>query len=91
MIEDVLDLWKDLVTRISVLVLLASVSVMIILSIVAVLVKLTGIFVVMFTLIWYILIVECISKVPMDNGFNHLMVRIHVNIQFLQSVKDIFH
>ena len=51
--------------------LLASVSVMMLLSSDTVLVLLTGIFVSVLTLIWSILMVEFISKVPADNGFNH--------------------
>ena len=53
------------------LMLLDSVSVMILLSSGAVLVFLTGNFVGVLTLIWSILIVECIYKVPVDNGFNN--------------------
>ena len=58
-------------TRIYMLMLLDSVSVMILLSSGAVLVFLTGNFVGVLTLIWSILIVECIYKVPVDNGFNN--------------------
>ena len=56
---------------ISMLVLLASVSVMILLSSIAIVVLLTGIFIGVLTLIWSILIVKCISKVPVNNGFNN--------------------
>ena len=69
-----------LLTGISVLMLFASVYVLILLSVVAVLVLLTGIFVGVLTLIWYILMVKFISKVPVENWFNHLMGWIHVNV-----------
>ena len=62
-----------LLTRISVLILLASFSVMIMLSNGALLVFLTVILVGMLTLIWSILMVECISKVSAYNGLNNLM------------------
>ena len=51
--------------------LLASVYMLILLFSVAVLVLLNGIFVGMLTLIWSILMAECISKVPVGNGFNN--------------------
>ena len=51
--------------------LLASISVMVMLSSVAVLVLITGIFVGVLTLIWSIMMVECISKVTVENWFNH--------------------
>ena len=60
-----------LLTRISILILLASVSVLILLSSGAVLVFMSGIVVDVLTLIWSILMVECISKVTVDNGFNN--------------------
>ena len=60
-----------LLTRIYMFMLLENVSVLILLSSDAVLVFLTGIFVGVLTLNWYILTVECISKVPIDNGFNY--------------------
>ena len=60
-----------LLYRISSLVLLASVSFMVLLSSCAVVILLTRIFVVVLTLIWSILMVECISKVTVDNGVNH--------------------
>ena len=53
--------------------LLVSVYVMILLFSVAVLVLLNGIFFGVLTLIWSILMAECISKVTVDNGLNHLM------------------
>ena len=61
-------IWVDTVTRISVLMLLASVSVIIILSIVSVLILLTGICFGALTLICTILMVELISKVPVKMG-----------------------
>ena len=69
-----------LLTRIYMLMLLASFSMLILLSSGAVLEFLNDIFVGVFTLIWSILMVECISKAPVDNGFNNLMVWIHVNV-----------
>ena len=69
-----------LLTSISMLMLLANVSAMILLSSGTVLVFLTGIFVGVLKLIWSILMVECISKVPVDNGFNSLMGWISVNV-----------
>ena len=69
-----------LLTRISVLMLLVSVYVMILLFSVAVLVLLNGIFFGVLTLIWSILMAECISKVPVDNGFNHWMGWIHIKV-----------
>ena len=60
-----------LLTRISVLMLPVSVSVLIMLSIVVVMIFLTDIFVGVLTLIWSIFMVEFISKVPVDNIFNH--------------------
>ena len=53
------------------LMLLTNVSVLILFSSVAVLAMLTGIFVGVLMMIWSILMVERISKVPVDNGFNH--------------------
>ena len=53
------------------LMLLASVYMLVLLSSVDVLVLLTGMFVGVLTLIWSILMLECISKFPVDNGFNH--------------------
>ena len=60
-----------LLTRISMLMLLASVSMVIMLSSGSGLVFLTRIFVGVLTLIWSILMVECIHKGTVDNGFNH--------------------
>ena len=60
-----------MLNRSSVLMLLASVSVLILLSSVFVLVLMNGIFVCALILIWSILMVKCISKVPVDNGFNN--------------------
>ena len=60
-----------LLAMISVLVLFASASVLILLSNVVVVVLLTEKFSGVLTIIWYILMVECIYKVPANNGFNH--------------------
>ena len=60
-----------LLTVMSMLMLLASVSILILLSSDAVIIFLDGIFVCVLMLIWSILMVEYISKVPVDNGFNH--------------------
>ena len=60
-----------MLTRISLLNLMGSVSMLILFSIVSVLVLLTGSFVGVLTLIWSILMVERISKLPIYNGFNH--------------------
>ena len=60
-----------LLARISMLVLLDSVSVLILLSSDALLELMTGVFVGVLTLIWSILMVECISKVHIDNCFNN--------------------
>ena len=72
-----------LLTRIFVFMLLVGVSVLILFYSVAVLVLLNGIFVGVLTLIWSILMVGCISKVPVDNGFNNLMVWINVNVIYI--------
>ena len=60
-----------LLTSISVLMLLTSVSVLILLYWVSVLILLTGVFLGALTLIWYIMMLEYITKVLFDNGFNH--------------------
>ena len=62
------------------LMLLASVYVMILLYSAAVLVPLTGIFVCKLMLIWTILMVEHIYKVPVDNDLNNWTGWIHVNV-----------
>ena len=69
-----------LLTSISVLMLLASASVLVLLSSVAVLVLINGIFVGVLRIILSILTLECISKVPVDNGFNNCMGWIHVYV-----------
>ena len=53
------------------IILLARVSVLILLSSGAVIIFMAGIFVCVLMLIWSILMVEYISKVTVDNGFNH--------------------
>ena len=68
-----------LLTRIYMLMLLASVSLLILLSSCAVLVLLTENVVGVLMLIWSIMMVEFISKIPVDNGFNNLMGWIRVN------------
>ena len=60
-----------LLTRMSMLMLLISVSVMVLLSSGAVMILLAGIFVGGLTLIWSILMVEYIYKVPVDNRVNY--------------------
>ena len=50
---------------------LARVSVLILLSSGDVMVLMNGIFVIVLTLIWSIMMVGCISKVPVGNGFNN--------------------
>ena len=62
------------------LMFLSSIYVLILLSSGAVLVFLTGIFVGVLTLICYILMVECISRFPVDNGFNNLMGWVNFNV-----------
>ena len=44
---------------------------LVLLSSVSVLVLLTDVFVGVLMLIWSILMLGCISKIPVDNGFNH--------------------
>ena len=58
-------------TKMSILILLNSVSVLVLLYIGAVMILLACIFVGVLTLIWSILIVECIYKVPVDNRVNY--------------------
>ena len=53
------------------LVLFTSVDMLVLLSNGAVMIFMDGIFVGVLTLIWSILMVECISKVPVDNGINN--------------------
>ena len=53
------------------LILLTIVSVLILLTGVSVLGMLTGIFVSVLTLIWSILMLECIVKIYIENGFNN--------------------
>ena len=60
-----------LLTKMSILILLNSVSVLVILYIGAAMILLACIFVGALTLIWSILMVECIYKVPVDNRVNH--------------------
>ena len=52
------------------LMLLTSVSVLVLFSTGAVMIFLAGTFVGALSLIWYILMVECISKVTVDNRVN---------------------
>ena len=72
-----------LLTRIFMLKFLASAYVLTLLSSGAVLVFMTVFFVGVLKLIWYILMVECISKAPVENGFNNLMVWINVNVIYI--------
>ena len=60
-----------LLTRMSMLMLFTSVSVLILSSSDAVMILPAGFFVDVLTLIWSILMVEFISKVPDYNGINH--------------------
>ena len=53
------------------LVLFTSFDMLILLSSGDVVILLTGIFVGFLRLFWSILMVECISKVPVDNGINN--------------------
>ena len=55
------------------------------------LVLLTDVFVGVLMLIWSIIMLEYISKIPADNGFNHLMVCIHVYVCCLYSFKYFLH
>ena len=55
----------------SVLILLTSISVLVMLTSVSVLVILTGVFVGVLTLIWSNLMLEFISKIPVENEFNN--------------------
>ena len=63
------------------LMLLTSVSVLVLLSRGDVMMFLDGIFVALLTLILFILVVECISKVPVDNRVNHQVRWIYVNVR----------
>ena len=60
-----------LLTRISMLVFLTSVSVLVLLSRGDFMILMAGIFVGVLTLIWSIMIVECISKFSVENRVNH--------------------
>ena len=62
------------------LMLLIGVSVLILFYSGDVLVLMTVVFFGFLTLIWSILMVKYISKVPVDNGFNNLMGCIYVNV-----------
>ena len=62
-----------MLTNSSVLILLTSFSALVMLSSVSVLVQLNGVFLGGLTLIWSIMMLECISKIPVDYGYNHLM------------------
>ena len=56
------------------------VSELILLASVSMLVLLDSVFVGVSTLIWSIMVLECISKIIVDNGFNHWMGWCHVYI-----------
>ena len=49
----------------------------------AVMIFLAGAFVVFFTIIWSILMVEFMFKVTVDNGVNHWMVWINSNVIYI--------
>ena len=57
--------------KVSVLIILTSVSVLVLLTSVSVLVPLTGVIVGMLMLIWSIMMLEFIPRIPVDNGFNN--------------------
>ena len=80
-----------LLTMIFMLMLLVSVYLLVLMSSCAVIIFLTGVFAGALTLIWYILMVGYISKVPVDNGANHLMWWINYNVSCLYNFKDKFH
>ena len=71
-----------LLTRISVLLMLSRGDLMILLA---------GIFACVLKLIWSIMMVECISKVSVENKVNHGLIWIHVNISGFQGFKDNFY
>ena len=54
------------------------------------LILLTSVFVDELTLIWYIMVVKRISKIPVENGFNHRIGCWNVNIFYLYIFKDLF-
>ena len=56
---------------ISVMILLTSVSLLVLLTSVSVLLLFTGIFLGLLMLIWSILMLKCIAKIPVYNGLNH--------------------
>ena len=60
-----------ILTSVSVFILLTSVSVLLLLPSVYMLVLLTSVFVGALTLIWSIMMLECIAQIPADNGFNN--------------------
>ena len=70
---------------------LTSISVLVMLSRGDFMIFLAGISVGVLTLIWYILMVEFISKISVDNRFNHLLIWIHANVSGLQIFKDMFY
>ena len=53
------------------LILLSNVSVLVLVSSFSVLVLFTGVFVGLLNLIWSIIMLEFITKTPVDNDFNH--------------------
>ena len=70
---------------------LTSVYVLVLLSRGDLMILLDGIFVGVLTLIWSFLMVECITKVLVENRFNNLLRWIHVNVSGFQSFKDMFY
>ena len=70
---------------------LTSISVLVMLSRGDFMIFLAGISVGVLTLIWYILMVEFISKISIDNRFNYLLMWIHANVSGLHIFKDMFY
>ena len=80
-----------LLTMMSMLLLLTSMSVLVLFSRGDLIIFLAGSFVGVLSLIWSILMVECISKVSVDNRVNHWFIWIHVNISGFQGFKYKFY
>ena len=66
------------------------VSGLILLTSVSLLVLLNCVFVDVLMLIWSILMLKCISKIIVGNGFNHLMGWCHIYVCCLWGFKDFF-
>ena len=76
-----------MLTRMSILVLLTIVSGLVLLSRGDLVIFIASIFVGVLILIWSILMVECISKVSVENRVNHLLRWIHFNVSGFQIFK----